>query len=172
MALPEAIVTRSAARAAGLTYYFTGVPCKNGSLARRQTSNCTCKCDLCQDRQSRAHRQWKKRNPKKVKAAMAAWNATPAAREAVAQWGRVNKHRRNAITARRYAKKARATPLWAEHGLIEELYRQAALRGWHVDHVVPLNSPLVCGLHCWANLQLLSPSENCSKGNHHWPDMP
>lgn len=170
--MSEEVVTRAAAQAAGLTYYFTGAPCKNGRIARRQTSNCTCKCDLCHVRQRRANRQWKERNPGKVKAAMAAWNATPAARQAVAQWGRVNKHKRNAITARRYAKKSQSTPRWAERELIAEVYRQAALRGWHVDHVVPLNSPLVCGLHCWANLQLLSPSENCSKGNHHWPDMP
>lgn len=166
------IITRAQAKAAGLTYYFTGAPCKNGRIAKRQTSNCTCKCDLCQVRQRQSGSQWKKRNPDKVKAAMAAWNATPAARQAVAEWGRTKKHMRNAITARRHAKKCRATPTWVEYDLIAEVYRQAALRSWHVDHVVPLNSEIVCGLHCWANLQLLSPSENCSKGNFHWPDMP
>lgn len=169
---PQALVTRVQAKAAGLIYYFTGEPCKNGRVAKRQTSNCTCKCDLCRIGQRRAERQWKKRNPEKVKAAMAAWNATQESRQAIAEWSRLNKHRRNAITARRYAKKARATPIWSERLLIDEVYRQAALRGWHVDHVVPINSPIVCGLHCWANLQILSPSENCSKGNFHWPDMP
>lgn len=170
--MTEALITRAQAKAAGLAYYFTGEPCKNGKVARRQTSNFTCKCELCQSRQNRAHAQWKKRNPTKVKAAMASWNARPEARQAVAAWNKANKDRRNAITARRAAKKVRATPLWAEWDQIAEVYRQAASRGWHVDHVVPLNSPLVCGLHCWANLQVLSPSENCSKGNFHWPDMP
>jgi hypothetical protein len=169
---PEEIITRAKARKLGLIYYFTGAPCKNGQVARRQTSNCTCKCNLCQQRQNRAGKKWKTRNPEKVKAAMAAWNARPESRRAIAEWSRTNKHRRNAITARRAAKKNKATPIWAERELIAEVYRQAALRDWHVDHVVPLNSPLVCGLHCWANLQILSPSENCSKGNFHWPDMP
>lgn len=165
-------ISRAYAIARGLTYYFTGLPCKNGNVARRQTSNFTCKCDDCGHRQNKTHAKWKRENPVKVKAAMAAWNAMPVARAAIAQWGRENKGRRNAITARRQAKKIRATPKWAELNLIANVYRQAALRGWHVDHVVPLNSRLVCGLHCWANLQVLAPSENCSKGNFHWPDMP
>ncbi len=62
--------------------------------------------------------------------------------------------------------------------VIGEAYRLARLRSkptgvkWHVDHVVPINSPIVCGLHCATNIQLLTARENVSKGNRWWPDMP
>jgi len=42
----------------------------------------------------------------------------------------------------------------------------------HVDHIVPLDSMIVQGLHCLANLQILEGSINISKGNRFWPDMP
>ena len=43
---------------------------------------------------------------------------------------------------------------------------------WHVDHQVPLQSEFVCGLHCAANLQVITGAENNRKRNHYWPDMP
>lgn len=87
------------------------------------------------------------------------------------EWKARNPGLVNASTAQRWAAKHRATPKWADRKAIERLYVEAAERGAHVDHAVPLRHPLVCGLHCEANLQLLTPFENMSKNNRYWPDM-
>lgn len=41
-----------------------------------------------------------------------------------------------------------------------------------VDHIVPLNHPLVCGFHRIANFEILPLADNVRKSNNHWPDMP
>jgi hypothetical protein len=71
-----------------------------------------------------------------------------------------------------------AMPVWADVERINSLYREARRLTrttgvmHHVDHIVPLNSRLVCGLHVPANLEILRARENRSKGNRRWPDMP
>lgn len=74
--------------------------------------------------------------------------------------------------SKRRAAKLRATPSWADLGLIADAYQEATYHGLEVDHIVPLQSKLVCGLHVWDNLQLLTSTENVVKGNRSWPDMP
>lgn len=53
---------------------------------------------------------------------------------------------------------------------IEELYKNS--NGMELDHIVPLKSDFVCGLHWHGNIQLLSMSENRKKNNRYWPNMP
>lgn len=43
---------------------------------------------------------------------------------------------------------------------------------WHMDHVVPLQSNLVCGLHIAANIAVIPAAVNRSKKNRYWPNMP
>jgi len=82
------------------------------------------------------------------------------------------------INAKRRSAKIRAVPGWADHQAIDKIYRRAYLasrisgKDYQVDHIVPLNSKLVCGLHCEANLQIISKLENIKKGNRFWPEMP
>ena len=74
------------------------------------------------------------------------------------------KHYWNWFGAEKRAKKRKATPPWADLERIKEIYKNRP-DGCHVDHIVPLVSPVVCGLHCEANLQYLPAKENMSKKN-------
>jgi len=87
-------------------------------------------------------------------------------------WAAKNAAKVLAKTRRYQAQKIKALPRWANLKAIEAVYVKARESGMHVDHIVPLLHPLVCGLHCEANLQLLTPSQNWSKNNRYWPDMP
>lgn len=99
-------------------------------------------------------------------------------RQASLKWQRENPGLVNAANASRYAAKLKATPKWADLEKIAEFYKEADRlskiysRQYDVDHVIPLRSKIVCGLHCEANLRILPADENRSKGNRHWPDMP
>lgn len=70
------------------------------------------------------------------------------------------------------AQTKRALPKWADSAAIRTFYEAAYVLSLEVDHIVPLRSPLVCGLHVEHNLQLLTRQENAAKGNRWWPDMP
>lgn len=99
-------------------------------------------------------------NPEKVKAAQKMYRAS-------------NLDRHNASRARYRASKLQATPAWANKDKIEEFYYTAQMLGmhtgefYHVDHIIPLKSKLVCGLHCEANLQVLLGVDNLKKHNRH-----
>ena len=70
---------------------------------------------------------------------------------------------RHKIALRR-SRKLKAIPKFANLDKIKEIYKNCP-KGYHVDHIIPLNNPIVCGLHVEWNLQYLSAKKNCIKGN-------
>jgi len=97
---------------------------------------------------------------------------------AVKDWTIRNRAVLNAKKSKRMAARRGAMPKWANEFFIEEIYDLAKLRTkalgikYHVDHIVPLKSDRVCGLHVENNLRVIPAVANISKLNRHWPDMP
>lgn len=94
--------------------------------------------------------------------------------ESVKRYNKNNLPKLAAYSARRRATKAKATPKWlssSDHDMMAGAYqyakqlRDASGYDWHVDHIIPLCSKIVCGLHVPWNLQLLPAKENHRKGN-------
>ena len=130
------------------------------------------------DKVRAAQKRWRESHPEEAKARKAVWrkanrdkiNAQKRIRRNktagyVDTWAKNNPGLARAKTARRKARLLKATPAWADHKAIAAIYAEAAVKGLVVDHIVPLQSPVVCGLHVHNNLQLLSRSENARKGN-------
>lgn len=135
-------------------------------------------------RNKERHRQkgleWREKNRQKVAEYSKAYAAQnrEIVKKAQARYRHANRDYYYAKTMERIARKKMAAPKWANEFFIEEAYRLAALRTkltgypWHVDHIVPLQSPIVCGLHVEHNLQVIPGKVNQSKSNRYWPEMP
>lgn len=126
-----------------------------------------------------AGRKWRSENREKSRIAARRWQANnpEKLKEDHTKWCRKNSYKRSAAQSLRKATALKATPKWANHFFIKEAYHLAALRTkhlgfkWHVDHIVPLKSKKVCGLHAHTNIQVIPASKNISKHNRYWPGM-
>lgn len=101
-------------------------------------------------------------------------------RASIAAWNKAHPEKSCAYTERRRARKLQAVPAWWSEfdGLffdeaVDKARKLKLLTGlnWHIDHIVPLKSKQVCGLHWHGNAQLLPAHMNQSKSNTYWPDM-
>ena len=117
--------------------------------------------------------EWRKANPEAARRTDQQWKAANKPKLAIRyrEWRLRNLAADCERAAARKAKKLKATPKWADSKATREFYVNRP-DGFDVDHIVPLISPFVCGLHWVGNLQYLPASANQSKGNRSWPDMP
>jgi len=90
------------------------------------------------------------------------------------QWRGANPGKVNAKTARRRAKKLKATPKWVTkemHRQMENFYIEAARLTketgipHEVDHIIPLQGDSVSGLHVPCNLRVITQKANRIKSN-------
>ncbi len=88
-----------------------------------------------------------------------------------AQYWRDHPEINRANRAKRRAAEKKAMPVWADQDKIMAFYVEAVRLTretgivHHVDHIYPLQSKWVCGLHIETNLQVVPGRENQSKGN-------
>ena len=147
------------------------------ALFKREKRNKDGRTGICRACNNTVNRAWRKKNPAAAAASAAKWHKgnRVKCRAYFTAWVKANPAKWNARVSQRRAAKIQATPGWANQGYIEDVYRKAAIftkrdkLPWHVDHIVPLKSALVCGLHCEDNLQVIRGPENVAKSNQHWP---
>lgn len=80
------------------------------------------------------------------------------------QWKKDNWDYYKIYLAARKERVKQATPPWVDLKVIEDFYRGCP-KGYHVDHIEPINGKDRCGLHVIANLQYLPALENLRKSN-------
>ncbi len=175
--------TREAAKAAGISRFFTGVACVNGRLAPRFTSSGACvicakrnqkKWNACntdklreydkqsyqrhQEKRVLRSREYRRKHPEKAAATTKKYRQANAALI-------------NSLGSEYRARKHCAMPLWVDRSAIKEIYAQCKQMNkaegavYHVDHIVPLKNDLVCGLHVPWNLRIITATENYRKKN-------
>jgi len=183
--------TRAEAKAAGAKHYFTGEPCKHGHIAPRKTKGACVEClkvewqqaaetrvnyfreyNQREDVKDRKH-DWYVANHEQVKHA-AATRPAQVKREYQQAWKERNLVWVRADTKARRRKHREATLPWLsrkQKAEIRQLYQAAITNSritgeqYVVDHIYPLRSDTVCGLHVPWNLRIITQAENLQKSN-------
>jgi len=183
--------TRAEAKETGSKYYFTGQPCKHGHIAARKTKGACLECLKVEWREgatSRADYFAKYNKREEVKDRKNDWyqeNREIVINNAATRPAHVLREYRNAWKANnkiqvladnkvRRRKHREATPPWLtrkQKSEIRQLYQiaitmtQTTGEQYVVDHIVPLRSHEVCGLHVPWNLRVVTQEENLRKSN-------
>jgi len=183
--------TREEAKKTGAKYYFTGQPCKHGHVALRKTKGSCVECLKVEwtkgnetraeyfkqynqsDAGQKAKKDYYARNKEQVIARAA---ARPVEQRKMhrEKYKAQNPELYKAFVSVRRRRHKNATPKWItpEQKLaMRNLYLQAQAltkatgERYVVDHIIPLISPEVCGLHVPWNLRVITQEENLIKSN-------
>lgn len=183
--------TRKEAQETGVAYYFTGEPCKHGHIAPRKTKGACVECLKIEWKKAAetraeyfkaynqsesgltAKQEYYKRNRDAV---IARAQARPAEEKRVYRktWKESNELQVLADNNVRRRKHRHATPPWLtkqQKTQIRQLYQIATTmtkttgEQYVVDHIWPLRSDEVCGLHVPWNLRVITQAENLRKSN-------
>jgi hypothetical protein len=183
--------SRAEAKATGAKHYFTGEPCKHGHVAPRKTKGACTEClkvewekgnvaraeYFRQYNQSEIAKEAKREYYEKNRGAVIARSqARPLSEKRGYQkaWKDRNQLWVRADTKARRRKHHVATPKWLtrrQKSEIRQLYQIAMTmtkttgEQYVVDHIVPLRSEFVCGLHVPWNLRVITREENLAKSN-------
>ena len=174
------------ARQIGLKTYFTGIPCKRGGIAERKL-NSDCLCDACviftkqlkaswSSKNKSKNTAWRKANPEKMVEYQRKYveRNKLKIKERLSNWKRNNPDKVSSDTRKRQSSKINAVPKWygefdsfvnVEAIKLSKLREVATGIKWHVDHMIPLQAKVACGLHCASNLQVIPERLNCVKRN-------
>ena len=183
--------TRNKAKAIGSTHYFTGKPCKHGHIALRKTKGSCVEClklEWARGNEQRADyfREYNRREDVKDRkndwyqdnraAVIDRASTRPAEklREYRNAWKVNNAVQVRADTKARRRKHREATPPWLtrkQKSELRQMYQLAITmtkttgEQYVVDHIVPLRSDEVCGLHVPWNLRVITQEDNLKKSN-------
>ena len=178
---------RADAKATGAKFYFTGKPCARGHIALRKTKGSCVECmkeDWVIDNEKRktkpkseaakaAGRRYYEKN-RNIVIARATARPSSEVRQYKDKHKQANPEYYKSLTSVRRRRHRDATPPWItkEQKLVmRKLYLQAMemtkITGerYVVDHIVPLISEEVCGLHVPWNLRVITQEENLKKSN-------
>ncbi len=175
----------------GAKYYFTGVPCVNGHVALRKTKGACVECIKLEwkaankkrgeyftayNRQEsvkeKKHERYQANRDKVIERAKT--RPYHEVKEYKRAWKERNIQWVRADTKARRRKHRAATPPWLsrkQKAEIRNIYAIAITMSkttgeqYVVDHIIPLRSDFVCGLHVPWNLRVITQEENLKKSN-------
>jgi len=115
-----------------------------------------------------SNKQYRLKNKERLSDYIHQWylNNKESAKAYSSEWAKNNRHKKNAYYSKYRATLKNQTPEMNVAELVEiewlYMYNKIMPRDWDVDHIVALSNG---GIHHPSNLQILSASDNRSKGN-------
>lgn len=173
--------TKAEAVAAGLSFYFTGKPCRKGHLEKRSVKGGCRKCRRVREKarkkrsgpRAKASKQrQKKRRLERIKNDPVLFAAYRCKRREMRRHHQSDPGRRRRQRARKTLREqriARATPKWADRRALVS-FMASKPEGFHLDHILPLRGEFVSGLHVLENLQFIPAGANIAKSNRVDPE--